>query len=161
MTIIGDGPDMDQLVDLAEKGGIADRLHFLGALPHDDVFDAMSGHDVLILPSRYDGWGAVVNEAMECGLAIIVSDHVGARRPLVVNGENGYIFHSESVPHLAEKLERVSADPAELERMQLRSLEMIGRFSPAAIAQPFAALCRHILAGLEFESPPDILNPLK
>lgn len=62
--------------------------------------------DVYVLPSKGPGetWGLAVNEAMACGKAVLVSDKVGCAVDLVKNGENGYVFESENLPDLIEKI---------------------------------------------------------
>jgi len=60
--------------------------------------------DVFILPSRYDGWGVVVNQALGAGLPIICSDQVGAGLDLVEEGKNGYLFRSGNVEELYSKI---------------------------------------------------------
>ncbi|MGC3988601.1 MAG: glycosyltransferase family 4 protein [Chthoniobacteraceae bacterium] len=68
--------------------------------------------DVFILPSRYDGWGVVVNQALGAGLPIICSDAVGAGLDLVEPGVNGFRFLTGSVAELATAMQRFVAEPA-------------------------------------------------
>ena len=68
------------------------------ALP--EIFAAA---DIFVLPSRHDGWGVVVNEALGAGLPIIVSDRVGAR-DLVENGCNGFVTTAGDIDSLASAL---------------------------------------------------------
>lgn len=77
LDIVGDGVDRWDLEDLARSKGVPIIFH--GKQPMNKVADYMKRSDVLILPSRHDGWGAVVNEALSLGLYVICSDHVGAR----------------------------------------------------------------------------------
>ncbi len=68
--------------------------------------------DVFILPSRYDGWGVVVNQAIGAGLPVICSDAVGAGYDLVEPEVNGLRFPAGDVAALAGCMERLAADPA-------------------------------------------------
>jgi len=71
-------PDfVDDLHKAAADSGIADRLAFSGALPHDDVRAAYAGADVLVLPSRAETYGMVVTEALARGVPVLVSDAGG------------------------------------------------------------------------------------
>ena len=63
--------------------------------------------DVFVLPSVYEPWGLVVNEVMNAGRAVIVSDQVGCGPDLVRNGENGFIFRAGDIGDLAEALTKV------------------------------------------------------
>ena len=66
---------------------------------------------MFVLPSRHDGWGVVVNEAIGAGLPIIVSDRVGAR-DLVENGVNGFITIAGNVDSLASALFKLARSHA-------------------------------------------------
>src|SRR5699024_7358948 len=58
--------------------------------------------DVFVLPSRFEPWGLVVNEAMTCGVPCIVSSQVGCRLDLIREGQTGFVFKSEDVASLTE-----------------------------------------------------------
>lgn len=91
--IIGDGPersDLERYVKNKKLGNVT----FYGSLEMNEVHRMMHGFDVLVLPSRYDGWGAVINEALQCGLYVICSSRCGAKA-LVVNDRIGKVFCSK------------------------------------------------------------------
>jgi glycosyltransferase involved in cell wall biosynthesis len=67
--------------------------------------------DVFVLPSRYDGWGVVVNQALGAGLPIICSDAVGAGLDLVEQNVNGFRFPNGSVAELAKAMQRFTSTP--------------------------------------------------
>jgi len=67
LEIIGEGPERNNLIGLAEKLGIADRVHFLGRKSRQEVADAMRRCAIFALPSRYEGQGCVYLEAMASG----------------------------------------------------------------------------------------------
>ena len=91
--------------------------------------ETLSEFDLLVLPSRYDGWGVVVNEALMCGVPVVVSSACGAKE-LIKDGVNGYIFESGNLQSLRMCLNTfLSAD--EITRIGLiegaiRSAEDIG-----------------------------------
>jgi len=78
LTIIGDGPERVRLERLASELGIAQVINWRGALPNQEARKVIENVDLLILPSHYDGWGAVVNEALMAGTPVICTDHCGA-----------------------------------------------------------------------------------
>jgi len=80
----------------AKKHG---RLVFKESLPFDEVEQVMRQSDVLILPSRGDGWGMVVVEALMNGLPVIVSDQCGAS-DVICGGRNGFVFTSGDISAL-------------------------------------------------------------
>ena len=93
LVIIGDGNERDNLEKMVVSNGIPD-VYFAGY----QVFPALTKYyklaDVFVLPSSFEPWGLVVNEAMICGLPVIVSTKVGCRQDLIAEGKNGYIFES-------------------------------------------------------------------
>lgn len=91
LAIAGSGPMEDALRALAIREGV--RAEFFGFLAGDELSEFYAAGDVFVLPSESEPWGLVVNEAMEFGLPVVVSDRVGCRH-LVEDGENGFI-----VPH--------------------------------------------------------------
>jgi glycosyltransferase involved in cell wall biosynthesis len=78
LSIIGDGPERERLKKLAVHLDVNHLISWLGALPNVKVRTLMTTADLLILPSRFDGWGAVVNEALMAGMPVICTDHCGA-----------------------------------------------------------------------------------
>ncbi|WP_082454309.1 MULTISPECIES: glycosyltransferase family 4 protein [unclassified Frigoribacterium] len=75
-TFIGDGPLADD-VRLAQTA-LPDNIRVLGSSSNAFVRSVMASADVLILPSAYDGWGAVVSEALMTGTRVLVSDRAGS-----------------------------------------------------------------------------------
>jgi glycosyltransferase involved in cell wall biosynthesis len=73
--------------------------------------------DLLVLPSEFEPWGLVVNEAMVCGVPAVVSDQVGARLDLIAPGTTGEIFPTGNQDALAVVLGRRLADREGLKRM--------------------------------------------
>lgn len=74
-TIIGKGELESYVRDFAQSHSNA---HFLGTKNNEEVQSIMSFHDILILPSKYDGWGAVVNEALSVGTRVLCSEACGS-----------------------------------------------------------------------------------
>jgi len=85
------------------------RVKAAGFIQSDDLPALFAQADIFVLPSRHDGWGVVVNEALGAGLPIIVSDRVGSARDLVEPGHNGLVFESENVAQLADCIRRLAS----------------------------------------------------
>jgi glycosyltransferase involved in cell wall biosynthesis len=102
LHFIGTGPGLKDFMEMIPFG-LRHRIHFLGFQQTDAIPKIFAAADVFVLPSRHDGWGVVVNEALGSGLPIIVSDRVGAR-DLVENGGNGFITTAGDVDSLANAL---------------------------------------------------------
>jgi len=161
LTLIGDGPLRDELSrKCSDDAALTSKVSFLGSRPAKECRAELSKHDVLVLPSRYDGWGAIVNEAMEAGLAIVVSDHVGSRGHLVRQNENGLVFQSDSVESLRYTLQTLIGDRPIVESMKARSLERIKQYRPANIASSLAALMLAIRDRRCYSNNGELLRPL-
>lgn len=100
IDLVGDGPSRPQLERLVDKLQLK-KVHFLGYKKNSEIPAIMSVHDVLVLPSIYDGWGAVVNEALMNGLFVICSDKCGAK-DMIRSKDLGLVFKGGSEKELAE-----------------------------------------------------------
>ena len=96
--------------------------------------------DILALPSQGPGetWGLVVNEAMACGRAILVSTKAGCFSNLVKNGKNGYIFESGNVNECVESIKKMN-NKKTCEEMGKQSQKMIQTWSFAEIVKSLEA----------------------
>ena len=92
--------------------GVRKRVRYAGFQAPDALPKLFAEADVFVLPSRYDGWGVVVNQALGAGLPIITSDQVGAAHDLVREGENGFTFPAADANALAAAMLRYAANPA-------------------------------------------------
>ena len=92
-TIIGEGPEKEQLEILAAELGLEKNVEFLGFIEnYEDVIAHMKSSRVLVLPSSREGFGMVVLEANACGVPVVVVDHpMNAAKDLINPGKNGFI----------------------------------------------------------------------
>lgn len=104
--------------------------------------------DIFVLPSRYDGWGVVVNQAVGAGLPVICSDAVGAARDLVLPGRNGEIYPAEDVARLTEILRHYCRNPEAIRRAGEESLRLAPTLEPAHGAQRWVEIVRSFCPGL-------------
>lgn len=105
LRIVGSGPIIERLSLQIENLKITDRVQFVGIKSNEKVRQEMSKADVLILPSHWDGWGAVVNEALMSGTRVVCSDFCGAAN-VISNPQCGEVFRYDSVNALATALDR-------------------------------------------------------
>ena len=109
LVMLGGGPERPALEGMVPDA-LRDRVIFLGHREPHEIPEIFASADVFCLPSRHDGWGVVVNEAIGAGLPIVVSDAVGAGHDLVRHGVNGYLTRTGDHEHLAEALDRIVGD---------------------------------------------------
>ena len=101
-TVIGTGPLEEEVNKIAESNN---NIHFLGKKSNNEVKEFMAAHDYLVLPSLFDGWGAVVNEALLAGTRVIVSNKSGAAS-LLLNEQRGFVFRLEGNPSFKQIMEK-------------------------------------------------------
>ncbi len=121
----------------AERLEIAHAVQFSGPVESRHVGSALSRCDVLILPSRHDGWGVVLNEAASVGRAIIASDACGAAHHLVQPGKNGFRVPAADASALAEAMCAYCLDAGLSVRHGAESLRIFEDFTPARNAERF------------------------
>lgn len=98
--------DMSQaLKGQATALGLADRIHFLGSMPPDELKWPLSAADVFVLSTRNEGWANVILEAMACGLPVVASD-VGGNSEVVCRPELGEIVPFDDQAALTRALDR-------------------------------------------------------
>jgi len=110
LLLLGTGPLEKELKLRAALEGLED-VHFAGFHQPEELPRFYGISDILVLPSVYEPWGIVVNEALACGLPVIASDVAGAAEDLVIPGETGYRFKAGDSRGLAGALEMLVADP--------------------------------------------------
>mgnify|MGYP006290003267 CR=1 FL=1 len=108
VLVVGDGPDLDMLRELAKKLGIADRVSFAGY--RTDVGTMYALMDVFVLSSNRESFGLVLVEAMFSGLPV-VSTRVGGPRDIVIEGETGLFVPPYKPDAIARTVETLYNDP--------------------------------------------------
>ena len=104
-----------------------DSIRFIGFRNQSELPALYDLCDVFVLPSEREPWGLVVNEAMNAGKPIVVSDRVGAAPDLVEDGVNGFIYPVGDVGALAARLRQLVENPEHSATMGARSLQSITR----------------------------------
>lgn len=120
------------------------RIDFKGFQAPENLPDFFAEADIFVLPSRYDGWGVVVNQALGAGLSVICSDAVGAAEDLVEEGRNGFIFPSEDVDRLEACLRDLLMEPEKLAAFSARSLAMSQKLTPEQGARDLYEILKEV-----------------
>ena len=106
--------------------GLADRVQFVGQLSDDKLAEQLIHHDVLAVPSSYEGFGMVYLEAMRCGLPAIASS-AGGGVEVVRDGENGFLIAPGDVEGLANRLLLLAENRDLLREMSLAARDSYER----------------------------------
>jgi len=134
LIVLGDGPLRDALRG-ALSSCLGERLVMPGFVNQSRLGVYYRAADAFVLPSEYETWGLVVNEAMQFGLPVVVSDRVGCAEDLVVPGRTGFVFPSGEASHLARAIFALAADPDRAREMGADAREHVKGYSVAAAAR--------------------------
>jgi len=126
----GSGPLLAQLQSEAASLGVASRVRFLGFVNQSQLPAVYTAADLLILPSEFEPFGLVVNEAMCCGCAAAASDRCGATRDLVAPVSPDLVFRCGDIDALAELMRKNTADSARLRDLGRAGLAYVQTWSP-------------------------------
>jgi 1,2-diacylglycerol 3-alpha-glucosyltransferase len=137
LVFAGDGPSRPELERRAQAIRLGD-IRFPGFLHREDLAGLYALAEVFILPTHSDPWGLVVNEAMACGLPVIVSNVAGCASDLVEDGRNGLIVPARNSDRLRDAVDFLLKTNMRLQFGE-RSLARIQRYSPKACAEGLAA----------------------
>lgn len=133
----------DDLFRQVERQDLADRVHFPGFVPPEELPLWYNGAEVFVYPSLYEGFGLSPLEAMACGTPVVVS--TASSLPEVV-GAAGLQVPPEDVTALAAALRRLLDNPALRADLRQRGLRRAQRFSWTTMAQETADLYRRLLS---------------
>lgn len=148
LTIVGDGPEFNKLLDQTKAFSLAHRVNFAGRVAPEKIPDILLNHDILLLPSWEEGRPNVVIEAMAAGKTIIASN-LPVLNELITDGKSGFIFPRGNPHALSSLIEHVHSDPTILEEIgrQARNSIYSLDLTWAACAKKYLALYRQLLEG--------------
>lgn len=142
LHIVGNAKLDTEFRQLCDVLKIANRTKFHGVLQNQKTRSLLNQMDLLVLPSRYDGWGAVVNEALMQGVPVVCSDQCGA---IDLLGEpwRGDIFPSNSIPALSNIFEARLRNGKPTLQERLKIAEWAKRISGESGARYFLEVIEH------------------
>ena len=136
LILLGEGEQKTILQAQVNALTMSDKIHFLPGCDWQDVPRFLALADALVLPSQSEPWGLVVNEAMACGLPVLVSDRCGCVDDLVQDGQNGYRFDPNQPDQLADRIGQLLRLPAgDLARMGTQSARIMEAFDPNTVGK--------------------------
>ena len=138
LVIVGDGPQRDMLTDLVHDAGLGDRV----ALPGwaDDTTPWYQSASIFAFPSRWEGFGVVLIEALSHGLPAVAADCDYGPREILTHGQDGYLVRVDDIDELADRLASLMDDPQLRAGMASHARSVRERYRTPAIAQQWEKL---------------------
>jgi len=111
LALVGADESRGRYRRVLEERGLRQQILLRGAVPFESLGAVLEAADVLVLPSRYDGWGMTIAEAAGFGKAVIASDACGATAHLIRHDWNGFAIPSGDMMALVGAMQRYAGDP--------------------------------------------------
>lgn len=144
LTIIGSGPEENNLRRLTTELGLDRQVTFVGQKSGAALAEILNRHNVLVVPSRWaEPFGIVALEGVASGCVVIGSKKGGLKEAI---GPCGVTFENENVPALAEQLKRVLNDPNLQTNLRQHASAHLAKFQSDAVAAAYLHLMRKTLA---------------
>ncbi len=135
LVVLGDGQLRDDYFKFRQEMGLEQSVIFPGFKQYHELPIYYGLADVFIQASTSEQWGLVVNEAMACGLPVIVSERCGCAVDLVKEGNNGFTFDPYDIEILANLMCKFSEHGGMLKNMGRESLKIIDHWTPDTFAE--------------------------
>lgn len=153
LKLVGSGPMKEELKSLRETLEIGAYVEMEDTKSPEELRRLMEQSGIFLMTSgREEGWGAVVNEAMSCGCAVIGSSEAGSVPFLINSGVNGYIYTYGSVDALLAKTELLLQSPAVQRKMGIEACKTIEtEWNAGEAAKRLVALSESLLHGHQYK----------
>ena len=120
LLLVGDGPQRSEYETLVKQLKLEQQVVFFGAADWETAMQSMSLMDLVVVPSRFEGFGLTAAEAMAMGKPVIASDTFGLKE-LIVHEQTGLLFENENDSELAEQVLRFLRDASLSEKCGLNA----------------------------------------
>ena len=157
IDMFGSGVEFENTRELIKQLQVEDVVHLRGNLPNKEILQQMQSHEIFLFTSdQNEGWGAVLNEAMSSGCAVVSSNRIGSTPFLIDDGRNGLIFESKNIDSLYYQVKRLIDDSNlrnQLSREAVRTMQDV--WSPKNAAKQLLNLIKALQNSDEQSIPLD------
>lgn len=149
MSIIGNGEMKAQLEKMIIDKNLSDCVEMLGAMPPEKVREHMERADIFLFTSDFhEGWGAVMNESMNSGCAVVASHAVGSVPFLIQDGMNGIVYKNGNQRDLNRAVMELLDNPEKRRKMGCAAYQtMTEQWNGETAAKRFLTLCEKLEIG--------------
>jgi glycosyltransferase involved in cell wall biosynthesis len=151
INIIGIGELEQMLKDAVNRDRLQDCISMPGSMPPENVRKYMDDANIFLFTSDYnEGWGAVLNESMNSGCAVVASHAIGSVPFLLKHNENGLIYKNDNIKDFYCQVEKLINDEHLRDKLGRNAYLTLNKVWNAEVAtQNFLDLCRSLLNGGE------------
>ena len=142
--VVGNGSLRSKMEHQATEAGCADHIIWAGRQPQKELNKWYSLMDIVLMPSRSEGFGLTAIEAMANG-CVVVASNVGGLPEVVRDGECGLLHRSEDITDMTHKISLLINDEATYNRLQTQSLHEVGKYSFERYAKLIKSLYEQIM----------------
>lgn len=141
LHLVGAGPDEDDLRSMASKWQLPVTFHG----QRSDAVSLMAGADLVVAPSRYEGFSNVILEAQAVGTPVVATDCPGAAQEVLGFTGGGVVVPAENIDALVDGMRRVLEAPQRLDRAAV-SAATLSNWSPSKVVDSLESFLREVLA---------------
>ncbi|PLR85056.1 hypothetical protein CVD25_00425 [Bacillus canaveralius] len=152
LDIIGTGEEEYLIKKLIKQYNLDDCITLLGAMSPKEVREHMENSNIFLVTSDFnEGWGAVLNESMNSGCAVIASHGIGSVPFLVKDGENGLIFRNRDINSLYKKVKYLFDNPTKIEELGNSAYKTINdQWNAKVAAERLIILAQQLLVNKDY-----------
>lgn len=149
INLIGCGDMEDELRFLIKEKKLYDCVNLLGSMPPTAVRKYMENSSIFLFTSDFrEGWGAVLNESMNSGCAVVASHAIGSVPFLINNGVNGLIYENGNIDQAYKYVKYLLDNPSQAELLGKNAYQtIIDTWNAEKAASNFIQLCEALLKG--------------
>ena len=149
ISMIGTGKMIEKIRSSVRMNNLTEYISILGAMSPDAVRRHMENSEIFLFTSdRNEGWGAVLNEALNSGCAVVANKNIGAVPYLLVDGHNGFIYNNDDLDMLYFQIITLLKDENYRKKLSVEAYNTIAYSWNADVAtQRFVKLCESLLQG--------------
>jgi glycosyltransferase involved in cell wall biosynthesis len=141
LHVVGKGPLDVQFNALPEE--VKERIHLYGFRQLDEIPQFYKNSDVLLFPSRHDGWGMTLPEGLAAGMPVVSTEQTGAAVDMIGDGQNGFRLPELTLENLAAAMRRLILQPQLLDEMGAEARQTAGHYTHRAGARRFLDMIHH------------------
>ncbi len=135
IVLVGTGEEETTLKELVINKHLEDKILFYGKIPSDKISSVYYSADIFVLPTLFDGWGVVLNEAASVGMPIISTVKCGAAYHLIEENKNGFRIPTKDTKALSKTMVYYIDNPEKIKEHGQKSKEIFKNFTPEKNAE--------------------------